>query len=44
MDPRNIVGPFMFKDSEAPIYFTGVIGCLVSRALEVFSPARNYVS
>ncbi len=32
---RNIVGPFLFKDDEAPGYFTGVIGCMVSRALEV---------
>ncbi|KAF9458833.1 MFS general substrate transporter [Collybia nuda] len=31
----NIVGPFLFKDSEAPQYFTGVIGCMVSRALEI---------
>jgi hypothetical protein len=29
------VGPFLFKDSEAPGYFTGVVGCMVSRALEV---------
>ncbi|KAK7454621.1 hypothetical protein VKT23_011374 [Stygiomarasmius scandens] len=31
----NIVGPFLFKDSEAPGYFTGVVGCMVSRALEI---------
>ncbi|KAL0575525.1 hypothetical protein V5O48_006448 [Marasmius crinis-equi] len=31
----NIVGPFLFFDSEAPTYTTGVIGCLVSRALEI---------
>ncbi|KAJ4470101.1 MFS general substrate transporter [Lentinula aciculospora] len=31
----NIVGPFLFKTSEAPIYYTGVVGCLVSRALEI---------
>lgn len=31
----NIVGPFLFKDSEAPVYLTGIIGCLVSRALEI---------
>jgi len=30
----NIVGPFLFKDSEAPVYLTGIVGCLVSRALE----------
>ncbi|KAJ3835329.1 MFS general substrate transporter [Lentinula raphanica] len=30
----NIVGPFLFKSSEAPTYYTGVVGCLVSRALE----------
>ncbi|KAH8824645.1 MFS general substrate transporter [Flagelloscypha sp. PMI_526] len=31
----NIVGPFLFKDSEAPQYLTGVVGCMVSRALEI---------
>ncbi|KAF9024585.1 MFS general substrate transporter [Hymenopellis radicata] len=31
----NIVGPFLFKDNEAPEYFTGVVGCMVSRALEI---------
>ncbi|KAJ3986294.1 MFS general substrate transporter [Lentinula detonsa] len=31
----NIVGPFLFKTSEAPTYYTGVVGCLVSRALEI---------
>ncbi|EPQ52012.1 MFS general substrate transporter [Gloeophyllum trabeum ATCC 11539] len=31
----NIVGPFLFLDSEAPVYTTGIIGCLVSRALEI---------
>ncbi|KAK7021815.1 hypothetical protein VNI00_017259 [Paramarasmius palmivorus] len=31
----NIVGPFLFFDREAPTYFTGVIACLVSRALEI---------
>lgn len=31
----NIVGPFLFKDSEAPVYLTGIVGCLVSRALEI---------
>ncbi|KAF9268407.1 MFS general substrate transporter [Marasmius fiardii PR-910] len=31
----NIVGPFLFLDDEAPTYFTGVVGCLVSRALEI---------
>jgi len=31
----NIVGPFLFKSSEAPTYHTGVVGCLVSRALEI---------
>jgi LytS/YehU family sensor histidine kinase len=31
----NIVGPFMFKDSEAPKYPTGIIGCMVSRILEM---------
>jgi MFS family permease len=31
----NIVGPFLFKSSEAPTYYTGVVGCLVSRALEI---------
>ena len=34
-NPRNIVGPFLFKDSEAPKYPTGIIGCMVSRILEV---------
>ncbi|KAJ7924133.1 major facilitator superfamily domain-containing protein [Mycena leptocephala] len=32
----NIVGPFLFKDSEAPRYLTGVVGCMVSRILEIF--------
>ena len=32
---RNIVGPFLFMDSEKPGYKTGIIGCMVSRALEV---------
>ncbi|KAJ7113689.1 MFS general substrate transporter [Mycena crocata] len=32
----NIVGPFLFKDSEAPQYLTGVVGCMVSRILEIF--------
>ncbi|KAJ7257958.1 MFS general substrate transporter [Mycena haematopus] len=32
----NIVGPFLFKGSEAPTYITGVIGCMVSRILEIF--------
>ncbi|KAJ7918787.1 MFS general substrate transporter [Mycena leptocephala] len=32
----NIVGPFLFKDSEAPKYLTGVVGCMVSRILEIF--------
>ncbi|KAJ6504899.1 MFS general substrate transporter [Mycena vitilis] len=32
----NIVGPFLFKDSEAPTYLTGVVGCMVSRILEIF--------
>ncbi|KAJ7132142.1 MFS general substrate transporter [Mycena epipterygia] len=32
----NIVGPFLFKDSEAPTYITGVIACMVSRILEIF--------
>lgn len=31
----NIVGPFLFKDSEAPRYATGIIGCMVSRILEM---------
>ncbi|KAJ7230726.1 MFS general substrate transporter, partial [Mycena pura] len=31
----NIVGPFLFKDSEAPTYITGVVGCMVSRILEI---------
>ncbi|KAJ7636091.1 MFS general substrate transporter [Mycena polygramma] len=31
----NIVGPFLFKDSEAPTYLTGVVGCMVSRILEI---------
>ncbi|KAJ7600577.1 MFS general substrate transporter [Mycena floridula] len=32
----NIVGPFLFKDSEANTgYKTGIIGCMVSRALEI---------
>ncbi|PBL04216.1 MFS general substrate transporter [Armillaria gallica] len=31
----NIVGPFLFIDSEAPGYLTGVVGCMVSRALEI---------
>ncbi|KAG7096489.1 hypothetical protein E1B28_003919 [Marasmius oreades] len=31
----NIVGPFLFLDRESPTYFTGVVGCLVSRALEI---------
>jgi len=31
----NIVGPFLFKDNEAPGYLTGIIGCMVSRGLEV---------
>ncbi|KIY67095.1 MFS general substrate transporter [Cylindrobasidium torrendii FP15055 ss-10] len=31
----NIVGPFLFKDSEAPEYLTGLVGCLASRALEI---------
>ncbi|KAJ7746848.1 MFS general substrate transporter [Mycena maculata] len=26
----NIVGPFLFKESEAPTYITGVVGCMVS--------------
>ncbi|KAJ6624935.1 MFS general substrate transporter [Mycena sp. CBHHK59/15] len=32
----NIVGPFLFKDSEAPVYLTGIVGCMVSRILEIF--------
>jgi MFS family permease len=31
----NIVGPFLFMDSEKPGYKTGIIGCMVSRALEI---------
>ncbi|KAJ6480896.1 MFS general substrate transporter, partial [Mycena sanguinolenta] len=31
----DIVGPFLFKDSEAPTYITGVVGCMVSRILEI---------
>ncbi|GHJ89084.1 hypothetical protein NliqN6_5486 [Naganishia liquefaciens] len=31
----NIVGPFCFLDSEAPTYQTGIIVCMVSRALEI---------
>ncbi|KAJ7493418.1 MFS general substrate transporter [Mycena galericulata] len=31
----NIVGPFLFKESEAPTYITGVVGCMVSRILEI---------
>ncbi|KAK1224120.1 hypothetical protein PQX77_012979 [Marasmius sp. AFHP31] len=31
----NIVGPFFFFESEAPGYLTGVVACLVSRALEI---------
>ncbi|KAJ7035632.1 MFS general substrate transporter [Mycena alexandri] len=31
----NIVGPFLFKDSEAPTYITGIVGCMVSRILEI---------
>ncbi|KAJ7460643.1 MFS general substrate transporter [Mycena latifolia] len=31
----NIVGPFLFKDSEAPGYLTGVVGSMVSRILEI---------
>jgi len=31
----NIVGPFLFKDSEAPTYLTGIVGCMVSRAAEI---------
>jgi len=31
----NIVGPFLFLDSQAPVYTVGIIGCLVSRALEI---------
>ena len=31
----NIVGPFLFFESEKPGYQTGIIACMVSRALEV---------
>ncbi|KAJ6496763.1 MFS general substrate transporter [Mycena vulgaris] len=31
----NIIGPFLFKDSEAPVYLTGVVGSMVSRILEI---------
>ncbi|TFK46759.1 MFS general substrate transporter [Heliocybe sulcata] len=31
----NIVGPFLFLDSQAPTYTVGIIGCLISRALEI---------
>ncbi|KAF9055095.1 hypothetical protein BDZ89DRAFT_1174549 [Hymenopellis radicata] len=33
---RNIVGPFLFRDSEAPGYKIGVIGCMVSLPVEAF--------
>ncbi|KAJ7281916.1 MFS general substrate transporter [Mycena rebaudengoi] len=32
----NIVGPFLFKGSEAPGYITGIVGCMCSRILEMF--------
>jgi hypothetical protein len=31
----NIVGPFLSIASEAPGYNTAIVGCMVSRALEV---------
>lgn len=31
----NIVGPFLFKTSEAPKYTTGIIGMLVANCIEV---------
>ncbi|TFL04919.1 MFS general substrate transporter [Pterulicium gracile] len=31
----NIVGPFLFFDSEKPKYTTGIICCMVSRAAEI---------
>ncbi|KAK0448676.1 MFS general substrate transporter [Armillaria borealis] len=34
--PRNIVGPFLFKTSEAPKYTTGIVGMLVANIVEVF--------
>ncbi len=36
MMPRNIVGPFLFKTSEAPKYTTGIVGMLVANIVEVF--------
>ncbi|KAK0225436.1 MFS general substrate transporter [Armillaria fumosa] len=32
----NIVGPFLFKTSEAPKYTTGIVGMLVANIVEVF--------
>ncbi len=32
---RNIIGPFLFKTSEAPKYTTGIVGMLVSNCVEV---------
>ncbi|PBK95372.1 hypothetical protein ARMGADRAFT_1011232 [Armillaria gallica] len=34
--PRNIVGPFLFKTSEAPKYTTGIVRMLVANIVEVF--------
>lgn len=31
----NIVGPYSFLDSEAPVYRTGIIVCMASRAAEI---------
>ncbi|TRM57590.1 major facilitator superfamily domain-containing protein [Schizophyllum amplum] len=31
----NIIGPFLFFDSEAPQYRSGIIACLTSRAVEL---------
>ena len=31
----NIIGPFLFFDSEAPEYRSGIIACLTSRGVEV---------
>ncbi|KAJ7695062.1 major facilitator superfamily domain-containing protein [Mycena rosella] len=31
----NIVGPFLFIDSQAPVYLTGVVASMVSRILEI---------
>lgn len=35
MATGNIVGPYSFLDSEAPVYKTGIIVCMASRSAEV---------